>query len=90
MHSEDVNVELLSVPDCPNVAATRDLLRAVLADLGLSVGVVERVGEYPSPTVLVNGNDVTGAPTTAGIGSCRIDLPTAGQIKHALRAAVQH
>ena len=41
---EHVNIELLSVPDCPNVAATRDLLHTVLAELGLSVGVAERVG----------------------------------------------
>ncbi len=86
---EHVNIELLSVPDCPNVAATRDLLHTVLAELGLSVGVAERVGDYPSPTVLVNGADVTGAPTTAGLGSCRLDLPTARQIKDTIRTAAQ-
>src|SRR5262245_6193774 len=66
-----VIVELRAVPDCPNVEATRRGLRACLADAGLSdaglnvagvpVTVIERTGEYPSPSVLVDGRDVTGA-----------------------------
>ena len=54
-------VELRAVPDCPNLAGTRDLLRACLADAGLPLEVVERIGAYPSPSVLVDGRDVTGA-----------------------------
>jgi len=44
-------VELRSVPGCPNLAATREVLTACVAEVsgevGLSVSVVERVGEYP-------------------------------------------
>jgi hypothetical protein len=53
------------VPDRPNLAATRELLRACLAELGLLLAVTELIGEYPSPLVLVDGVDVTGAARTA-------------------------
>ncbi|MFE9204138.1 hypothetical protein [Micromonospora sp. NPDC007230] len=58
-----VAVDLRSVPDCPNLAPARHELRAALADVGLPITVVtEVVGGYPSPSILVNGVDVMGAP----------------------------
>ncbi|MBD8057161.1 alkylmercury lyase [Rhodococcus ruber] len=78
-----MNIELLSVPDCPNVAATRDLLRDCLRRLGLDEQVTERVGGYPSPTILVDGADVMGTPATAA-ASCRLDVPTEDRILAAL------
>ncbi|WP_446210301.1 alkylmercury lyase family protein [Micromonospora sp. IBSANI012] len=83
-----VAVELRSVPDCPNLAPARHELRAALADLGLPLAVVtEVVGDYPSPSILVNGVDVMG-----GIGddsaACRLDLPTGERIRAALRQAI--
>jgi hypothetical protein len=58
-----VLVELLLVQECPHADAARTLLARSLAELGLEVVVDERVGDYPSPTVLVNGVDVmTGVP----------------------------
>ncbi|WP_425784738.1 hypothetical protein [Micromonospora sp. DT227] len=81
-------VELRSVPDCPNLAPARRELRAALADLGLPrTVVVEVVGDYPSPSILVNGVDVMGG---SGDGSavCRLDLPTGERIRAALRQAI--
>jgi hypothetical protein len=80
-----VIVELRAVPDCPNVDATRDLLRACLAEAGLPLTVVERVGDYPSPSILVDGRDVTGGDPN-GPAACVLSPPTADQIRAALRA----
>jgi hypothetical protein len=81
-----MNVELRSVPDCPNVAHTRDVLLACLVEAGLTPTVVERIGDYPSPSVLIDGRDVTGADPHAP-AACVLQLPTADQIRAALRAA---
>lgn len=75
------------MPDCPNLPATRELLRACLAELGLPVDVTEVVGNYRSPSVLVNGVDVTGAPSD-GPAACVLTPPTADQIRTALLAAL--
>ena len=45
--------------------------------------VEEIVGEFASPTVLVNGHDVTGH-IPAAHGSCRLDVPTEDQVIAAL------
>lgn len=83
-----VKVELWSTPDCPNVEAVRNSLDRALAELRLDLGVAELVGDYPSPSVIVDGIDVvTGAAPTTTIGSCRLDLPTYDQL---LKALVGH
>lgn len=74
------------MPDCPNLDAARDLLRACLAELGLPLSFTEREGDFPSPSVLVNGFDVTGASGDTA-AACRLQLPTAEQIRTALLAA---
>lgn len=53
----------------------------------LSERVVERVGAYPSPTVLVDGVDVMtpGAPLIAN--ACRLDLPIRERVLAALNDA---
>jgi hypothetical protein len=48
--------------------------------------VTERVGDFPSPTVLVDGTDVMGQPPRSG-ASCRLDVPTEDRVLAALRAA---
>ena len=78
-----VIVELRAVPDCPNLAATRDLLHACLAEAGLPATVIERLGEYPSPSVLIDGRDVTGGDPN-GSAACVLRPPTAEQIRGAL------
>jgi hypothetical protein len=45
-----VIVELRAVPGCPNLNATRAVLQACLAEAGLSVAVVERIGDLPNPS----------------------------------------
>lgn len=79
-------VELRAVPDCPNLNATRDLLHACFAEAGFPVEVVERIGEYPSPSILIDGRDVTGVDPLGAAG-CVVRPPTAEQIRAALRTA---
>ena len=79
-------VELLSAPGCPNAAAAKTAVSDCLTALGIDVRIIERVGSYPSPTVLIGGIDVMrpddGAPED---DACRLDLPTAQRILDALR-----
>ena len=81
-----MKIELLSVADCPNVGLVRDLLRRCLDRLGVHAEVVERVGDFPSPTLLINGVDVMGMCVSSG-RSCRLDLPTEERILTALGTA---
>lgn len=79
-----VIVELRAVPDCPNLGATRAVLWACVAEAGLPLSViVERVGDFPSPSVLVDGVDVTGADPY-GPAACVLAPPTSDQIRTAL------
>ncbi|WP_406044988.1 alkylmercury lyase family protein [Micromonospora sp. NBC_00898] len=80
-------VELRSVPDCPNLASVREALYTSLAALGLPAEVTEVVGDYPSPSVLVNGVDVMGGVVDDG-AACRLDLPTAEHLRAALQQAM--
>lgn len=57
-----------------------------LAQTHLNTVVEEVVGNYNSPTLLVNGFDVTGRPAAPeGQMSCRLDLPNEEQVLAALR-----
>jgi hypothetical protein len=81
-----VDVELLLGAQCPNAAAARSLLTACLRQLRLDIPVRERVGAYPSPTILVDGVDVmTARPGMASRQACRLDVPTATAVLAALR-----
>jgi hypothetical protein len=81
-----MKIEILSVPGCPNLASARELVRTCLDQFGARAEVTERVGDFPSPTVLVNGIDVMGTPPRGG-ASCRLDVPTEDRVVAALRAA---
>jgi hypothetical protein len=81
-----LKIEILSVPDCPNLVPARELLQICLDRLGLQAEVTERVGDFPSPTILVNGIDVMGLPPRSGT-SCRLDVPTEDHVLAALRTA---
>ena len=87
--ADPVRVDILSVPDCPNVDATRRMVRECLAELGLTATVVEHVGRYRSPTVLVNGVDVMRPEIGAALddASCRLDLPNQNRVLAALTAS---
>jgi hypothetical protein len=83
-----MRVELLQYEGCPLASTALRLVRQCLIDLGVPDPVLVRVGDYPSPTVLVNGTDVMGAaaePSTARV--CRLDVPTRERVLAALRAA---
>ena len=79
-------VELLSAPGCPHAGAAKTALSDCLTALGIDVPIIERVGAYPSPTVLIDGIDVMRPGDGAQEGdACRLDLPTAQRILAALR-----
>jgi hypothetical protein len=79
-----VRVQILQVPDCPLVGRVRETVRRALASSGVHAVIEEVTGAYASPTVLVDGADVTGRPAASG-SACRLDLPTEQQIVAALR-----
>jgi hypothetical protein len=79
-----VTVELRYAPGCPHVARSRRLLRTCLAADGRDDLILEREGDFPSPSVLIDGVDVMGAVEANG-PSCRLDLPTQARILAALR-----
>lgn len=79
-----MKIEVLHVSECPNGDAARALLRECLAELKLDVTVEDKVGAYPSPTILVNGVDVMGAPASH-VAACRLDVPTRRRLLLALR-----
>ncbi len=79
-----IEVELRHVPDCPHTDAAGVLLEDCLSELKLHVAVEDKEGEYPSPTILVNGEDVMGAPASQA-AACRLDVPTRERVLAALR-----
>ena len=79
-----MKIELLHVSDCPHVDAARALLRECLIELQLNVIIEEKEGAYPSPTILVDGIDVMGAPASQ-VAACRLDVPTRRRLLFALR-----
>jgi hypothetical protein len=80
-----MRIELLTAPGCPNAAAARTVLVDCLSALGIDEQVAERVGAYPSPTVLIDGIDVMRPHAGPPVGdACRLDLPTAQRVMAAL------
>jgi hypothetical protein len=88
-YTEFVRVELRAVPDCPHLAATRRRLLACLAEAGWPPDIDERLGDFRSPSVLVDGVDVTGADPDAP-AACVLHPPTQEQILTALRGHGSH
>jgi hypothetical protein len=80
----EVMVELLYFPDCPNVDAAREQLRRAFALVGapaawseIDISASDAPGhlrQHGSPTVLVDGRDVTGDVESGGScgSSCRV------------------
>lgn len=78
-----MNIELVGFPGCPNTPAMRDNLRAALKSIGGGLTFLDVNQEalpesdirrgWPTPTVLVNGEDLFGmtAPSDPSMG-CRI------------------
>jgi hypothetical protein len=76
-------IEILHSPDCPQVDQTRALLRTCLAELQLETPIQDREGDFPSPTILVDGVDVMGRTDIHG-AMCRLDPPTREHVLAAL------
>ena len=84
-----MRIELLSSPGCPNAVTTRMVLTRSLNRLGIDTAIIERVGAFPSPTVLINGTDVMHPDQPPPTGQyCRLDLPTEAKVLDALRQAM--
>ena len=81
-----MTIELLQVQGCRNADAARQILEGCLQELGLDLPVVECVGNFASPTILIDGLDVMGRQDVAG-AACRLDLPTRDRVIAALREA---
>jgi len=82
-----MRVELRTSPGCPNAEPMRKLLADCLAELGIGDLVVELVGRYPSPTLLIDGIDVMSRYEDSASDVCRLDLPNHQHVLDALRAA---
>jgi hypothetical protein len=80
-------VQILHVPDCPLLPSARRAVDRVTASLGAHVRVEEVEGAFPSPSMMVDGQDVTGTIARGG-AQCRLDLPTDQQIRVSLQRAM--
>ncbi len=88
-----LTVELIYDTDCPNVKEARAQLLCAFAEAGLSPRWHERdrsapesptyARVYGSPTILVNGQDVIDASSSAGNDCCRIYLDKNGRLRGA-------
>lgn len=80
-----MRIEFISHPGCPNAAAARDVLSGCLSALGIDAPITDRVGDFPSPSILINGVDVMRVGVLPAGRSCRLDFPT----REAVLAALQ-
>jgi hypothetical protein len=63
------------------------LLKDCLAAAGVEAAVIERVGTYHSPSVLIDGLDVMEPGAVFTGNACRLDLPTRERVLAALAIA---
>lgn len=82
-----MTVELLLFAGCPHVPRAREVLARAIARLGHPVSVRELDGDYPSPSIRVDGVDVMGDAPVSG-RACRLDAPTEERVLDALRRAL--
>lgn len=89
------NIELIYFDSCPNAEAARVNLRQALETLHLppswqeweqgDSSAPEHVKQYGSPTILIDGRDVTGVGAGVAAAACRADgAPSAETIQAAL------
>jgi hypothetical protein len=83
-----LKIELLHVPDCRHADGARRLVVECLGELGLeNMAIDDREGgDFPSPTILINGRDVMGASAVSA-AACRLDVPMRERALTALRRA---
>lgn len=89
------SIELIYFDGCPNAVAARENLRRAIAALGIESdwqeweqsdpAAPDYVKQHGSPTILVDGRDVTGAVVGVGGAACRADgAPPTDTIRTAL------
>ena len=82
-----MRVELLHHPGCRHAHAARQLIEQCLRTLAIAAPILVRVGDYPSPTILINGIDVMRPTHAVAPGSaCRLDVPTRDRLLDILTA----
>ena len=87
-----VNIVVLSIPDCPNVERMLDLLRKASAerhDVSIESRIVEVSWPMPagfsgSPTVLIDGENPSGAPAISE-PACTAMLPSLSEVTDWIR-----
>jgi mercuric ion transport protein len=93
-----MKLELIYFRECPHAAEARSNIHAALTAAGMHVPVEEwdrddaaapdYARHYASPTVLVNGRDVSGDSSASDAASCRASgAPDADAILRALTAS---
>jgi len=85
------NIELIIDAGCPNVEAARGVLRAALVAEGLAAEWTEwdreaeesppYARDYGSPTILVDGRDVSGQGTESDANCCRVYASADGSFR---------
>jgi len=80
-----MQIEFLHFNGCPHVVETKQLLVDCLDEIGrVDVQIDDREGDFPSPSIIIDGRDVMGAPTIFA-PCCRLDPPTRERVLAALR-----
>lgn len=83
-------IEIVYTAGCPLVDRLRSLVEDCLTELGGPWSVEVVTGLCHSPTLLVNGLDITtGRAIDVEFPACRVDLPTRSEILAALRTAAE-
>lgn len=82
----NARIQVLQVPDCPLVDRLIDDLESCLTETHISDPVEVLVGDYPSPTLLLEGIDVATGQPVSGQPRCRMDPPSRSQILAAVAA----
>lgn len=82
----ELRVQVLHVAECPLLGQARALVETALTRSGVHATVEEVKGSYLSPSVLINGKDVTGRGPSE-TAACLLDLPTEDQVLAALNNA---
>jgi mercuric ion transport protein len=88
-----MKVEVICDPDCPNVPEARTQLLRAFAEVGISPSWIEwnrdstaapiYARAFGSPTVLVNGQDVSEGTPTSGKACCRLYPDASGTLRGA-------
>jgi hypothetical protein len=77
-------LQIFQVPDCPLVDRLVDQVTRCFADCGADDRLDIVVGNYPSPTLVLDGMGASaGRPVESG-SCCRLDLPSSDQIRAAV------